>query len=1205
MKLHRIGVINFGNLPNHDYEFDSGVNMVTGHSAAGKSVLLDSIQSVLTATLQGAFQYNPGQEGTTQQSRTKESRSLGSYVLGCDDGYYARPNGAHCHLIAVFRPDSGRESGQSFTALFSATARLESSGDRRVAKEEDKCMAIFSGIELSYKDFLRKDQKEVVPVNELSTHFRMHLPEIRFEPAQTKTDYLCRLHGALLGKGVANKTEAINAARQWSRFMAYKPQKEGLDKFVRNEILEPEDLGEDIKQVSGMMRNINSLEQDARQIEEAVEQLHQARTASKTLIHIRNTDTLSLYENHFRNRYRLQQKHLELEKNRNKAVTEIRSAQSETESLEKSLKELRDQQVKLEAQALGMDSLKEKKRLEERIQELTLKTTNQSVSLLTENQLRSDLRSSIGKLKQYLDQTDPYIPGETVNDWQNRFQSLLETDDWDKLDLGGRIRQGDIEILQSLAFQGKEMDHAYQNMHRAFARCRETIEKTCYAMDAKLESIGSDCDRLSREIEVNRNVQQVSYPKDTARALELIRKTYPKSDPRVLCDHVEINDSRWQFAIEGLLGSNRFLILVEESHEARVMDLLKNHGLRRSAVVQGYKAQRDLMNRQLPAHSIIELMSFTHSIAKAYMCAHYGPVVQVDNIETLRTTGRGLMEDCRASSGYRMFSVHVKQEDLVFGAEARKRALEQKIENLLKLNQEKNDVAGKLRQIKEWRLPARKERPPQLGEITRNLVETYHQLQQRQTELGQLDLTEHQDLLNAIEVTREKITAFRKERDDAMKMVSTMDERLKQVNSDISATDREANREKKSIERHQSLLEVFETYWPLLNVSRELDLIEQACTSSGDLRNQYVQPIEQRSTKYQMKLNSVLGEFNAKSLRGITINYLETVSHLTEGNNSNHDGIVAGYILLTKLHRDIENTHNKFSNDILVNKKTQLEGISHEFKDIFVNNICYRLNSAIEKGKTRLETLNRRLKNYMFGEEYYQFAWKMIPEYGEYASFFQDVSHRGTKGELFYTDSWSEHSQEIFDRIRRLLISNDPNKSRLELKRLTDYRNYRDYDIVKYLGKNKVSLKKYGTGSGAQLETPSYVIKSAALGSALKFDEQDQALRMVVIDESFSTMDFNLTKTVLDYLSNKLGLQVIFVIPNTKSGAMHDVINVLYSVTKSPIDYKRGELQTIVHVDHTVIKKEPVRDLFNNKRVSIENKAYQLEFLEHMEETVS
>ena len=59
-----------------------------------------------------------------------------------------------------------------------------------------------------------------------------------------------------------SEREAMNAARTFSRFMAYKPVK-SINGFVAQEILEQKDLGDAIRSVSDLMKTIYAMESDA------------------------------------------------------------------------------------------------------------------------------------------------------------------------------------------------------------------------------------------------------------------------------------------------------------------------------------------------------------------------------------------------------------------------------------------------------------------------------------------------------------------------------------------------------------------------------------------------------------------------------------------------------------------------------------------------------------------------------------------------------------------------------------------------------------------------------------------------------------------------------------------------------------------------------------------------------------------------------
>lgn len=195
----------------------------------------------------------------------------------------------------------------------------------------------------------------------------------------------------------------------------------------------------------------------------------------------------------------------------------------------------------------------------------------------------------------------------------------------------------------------------------------------------------------------------------------------------------------------------------------------------------------------------------------------------------------------------------------------------------------------------------------------------------------------------------------------------------------------------------------------------------------------------------------------------------------------------------------------------------------------------------------------------------------------------------------------SKEGKKVFDEICEKLLDDDIDRSIKDLKRISDYRNYRTYDIKKCLPDRALSLKTYGAGSGGQMEPPSYVIRSAGLASALRFGEGYSHLRTVMIDESFSKMDETRCKAVLDYLCETLGLQVLFIVPTKSAGALHDHVDQIMQVTKLNQQNPRGELDTGVMVTPYHLKKRKVAELWQRERIGIENRAHQMTFLELLE----
>src|SRR5688572_19807206 len=136
MKLDRLVLVNWGQMQPGNYELGN-MTLLTGPTGAGKSTMLDGLQTIMTAAYQGIVAYNPGQEEVQQnQRRGKSKRTLESFVVGAEYSRFSRPSGAQGYLAAVFRPGPEDGSAKMFTALVAASARVDGTGERRDAKLE-------------------------------------------------------------------------------------------------------------------------------------------------------------------------------------------------------------------------------------------------------------------------------------------------------------------------------------------------------------------------------------------------------------------------------------------------------------------------------------------------------------------------------------------------------------------------------------------------------------------------------------------------------------------------------------------------------------------------------------------------------------------------------------------------------------------------------------------------------------------------------------------------------------------------------------------------------------------------------------------------------------------------------------------------------------------------------------------------------------
>ena len=138
------------------------------------------------------------------------------------------------------------------------------------------------------------------------------------------------------------------------------------------------------------------------------------------------------------------------------------------------------------------------------------------------------------------------------------------------------------------------------------------------------------------------------------------------------------------------------------------------------------------------------------------------------------------------------------------------------------------------------------------------------------------------------------------------------------------------------------------------------------------------------------------------------------------------------------------------------------------------------------------------------------------------------------------------------------------------------------------------------TPSGMVPRRDENLIRSAAITSAFRFNEGNTHLRMVLVDEAFSKMDETRSREVISYLTDTLGLQLVFIMPTSKSGPFMDIISNQTVFSKCQSTRKIGELNTRVLVDRKECNQERIKSLWQQQRTSIREQA-TLDFMEGIE----
>ncbi len=1209
MFLKRAVLVNWGNIPQLEFDFGP-INLFSGGNGSGKTTAADAIQTLMTAAHENLFNYNPGQDETTQRGRGgKQVRTLASYVLGCDDGSYARPWTTDSYVAGVFHPTPG-ESGEVFTAVLCMRAHLDRAGPQAQARLGELFFIIVPAEQLTLPDFVktRDDGRHVLPITELATELKKSFGSNAVEVYDKKGVYLRRLYGALRGRTDAvSDREAKHAARTFANFMAYKPVK-SINEFVAREILEPKDLGDAIRNVSELMKTIHQMEQDTRAIRNAIGTLQQAKQYAADYVTLWTDRALAEYREASRRAQQNQKAYLaakRAQQNEREAVA------ANEESLRLAVDRRRQKHetiVALEARRQGIPALKTKDELEQRLEECNRQLVAKTAPLMQQDKLLGSNAQALQHLLEHMNSQSPGLDAPALEDktFRQLAKEAISISASTGIDLSQLLGQDWIDIapLESYLDQIRLAEAAHRRAveylynTESGPSVREQLASATASAERRRQDLNLRLKQKQREIQLLEN-RKVSYPGYVETALAAIRQACPAADPQVLCDYIEVLDPRWQMAIEGYIGGARFSIIVEADYEAeaiRIVRALPDARRNKARVIQGAKAQRDAERLSLAKDSITEVMSFSHKTAEFYLKASYGSVAMVADAETLRTTARGLTAEGMASGNYSMWRCDMDDSELVFGQAARERALRAKLAEGEALIEEANRLEQYLESGNAALRWVDAIKPVACLEIVEAMLALHRQWASTQSALRQLDLSDFQQL-------EDELQALKQQHNE-------LDDQIRELNEDagrLKERSRTGERHVQELARAQDIFTErlgeleqaahrISAHRPHFDVEAALTQMEAeaADASGGELEEQLKQLGEQLENAERALYQAVL-QHNQQCATGDSIAY-------DTGPSERHSEAFFGR--LNRLGAEVDLLHNRLKNNVLVDKFDKLSALKDSFNTAFVTNLCHSIYQAITDGKRILDDLNKELEHHRFGadRERFYFAYDWVPEYREYWRFFKEVielPNLGDGASLFEAEL-SAKACAVRDKVMVMLLDPDEQIALRELGRLSDYRNYRHYEIYKEPeGKAPIPLSQYGTGSGGQLETPAYIIRAAAVTSAFRFDEGNTHLRMVLVDEAFSKMDETRSREVIAYLTESLGLQLLFIMPTSKSGPFMDLISNQFVFSKCPTARAIGELNTRVLVDRKVCNQAKIQALWANHRQQVRHQGL-LDFMEDL-----
>lgn len=1186
MKLDRLVLVNWGQLPPGDYELGN-MTLLTGPTGAGKSTMLDALQTVMTASYPGIVAYNPGQEethGTGRRGKTK--RTLESFICGAEYSLFSRPDGAHGCVAAVFRPEDGETTAKPFTAVVAASARVDGQGERRVARLERLELIIVDEEALGVADFLKDaQQSEWVAVEDLVKRLKARYRKVTSFDSHKK-DYLCALYGRFRGRTSVTWDETSNAAKAWSQSIAYKPIGSVHD-LVRDDILEFDGklLQEGISRISELMRQVTSLREEGERLTATVTRLKELKAAID--------DTASSFEEQVQYDLLLARVHLRdddarIDEERRKIAKDaeieernlalIATLTTQWDNLDRS-------RVQLTASLQGIAAHGVKERLE-----LQLRNATGNARKVLDDLVKG-LRSAAN-----LDSVARQLAGKEIPKEFNRLLPAVDAvaNAYAKTELGHladlvktvhRVSQAPSLVpneLLELCEQFEGLNGALAGVFKALVGPLDSVSMAIVADEAALQTRISSEQKTVRDLaaaKANMAGGGGNYDPATTYALNRIRQELPEASVLVLCDLVEpVPNSKWQPAIEAYMGMARLNFIVKPEWEARTIDFL--HAIKsKSRVIQGKLCMRHANPATVPRDSMIHELQTNHPIARAYLVDQWGGVEKVASSEELREVHRGITIDGKAAGSRTMYPTEFRE--LVFGRAARENALQRTIAQLEAAEKRLDDLQKLQRTLGDVRTLLATVREPNFDPDP--LLNYAVEIDQAQSDLNQLDLTEVNELETRLTELQRQLAAVAKDRKDAENAIALANDRTIKSEEAIKTVQGRRDDRLRELERQIGRLkQVCE-----LNPERTYTVLSEQVTEllAVVAVNEVMARRETLRSLPAMRIGEVrerLGEHQSLAKTDERFQIHLPYSHAGEGFDPCYGPLVQLGRAVGSLHADLEGVG-------LYNNRNEVGKAERSFHDVFTKQFCVEIKAKVDDGVRTLRHMNAELQNLKFGTDRFTIDWsKWEPEFEDYYGFFKAVAELADSPDtvdLFAETTLSDKHQAVRDRLVKLLLDKDQERAERDLLRIADYRNYRRYEIWNESDSGgRIALSTWGTGSGGQLETPAYIVRAAVVTNRMKLFDKGPSLRLLVSDESFSRMDELRARAVLRYLRDSLGLQLISAMPTRGAGGLRPEFDREFSYSRAGVDEMNGELDFIIECDERHFKKDRMREMWEAHR---------------------
>jgi uncharacterized protein YPO0396 len=701
------------------------------------------------------------------------------------------------------------------------------------------------------------------------------------------------------------------------------------------------------------------------------------------------------------------------------------------------------------------------------------------------------------------------------------------------------LRADTLEIPSSLTdftSANQPTEHILRNIQESLSTLANQYAHSEALLTEKVASLRAEATALESDIHKlrtgDREASVEAEAPHAAKLRQLIRAQLGLGANEVtyLCHELKIPDETWQDAVEGLLGFNRFTLLVPLAHYKDAIKLYRQHKdtlhgaalLDTQAILEKVNKyigkQGDDGIRNTPSQDTLAVeVTTSNPAARALINLLLGNYVKCDTIEALRPQRTAITRECFVRRNYTDSHLNPQVYRRWFiGERAAARQIEQRQQRL-------DEIANEMVQLNE-RSNALHERMALTRDKIRPFIELEHALEsitvlpERNTQLATLTQELTQLDLQSVEALKAEVERCLSVLNQAQAEVSAIERTLGKLGEKVSQIETEAipGLEKSA----DDALQEAENFLAQENADAE---------AVSDVQKEYERRLERQPLE-------VILENSSKKQSEYQNAEQRSRDRLREAKQEYSLKYDFGYDETENAAR-YSDEKDKLVNSELPNYETQIAHQRNLAEQELVENFIHRLREQIDDARQQLAFLNGTLANLRFGGERFEFITQPSPQVKRVYDMVMD-SQQVMGDSLFESDFRQKH-QEGWDLLFERLTRHDDEN--IELRELQDYRNYLQYDIrIHYPNGDRALLSQINAKkSGGETTTPFYVAMAASFAQAYRLNQPrpSDTIRLAMFDEAFGKMDTARTASALQFM-REAGLQVLLATPPDKSGSL-------------------------------------------------------------------